>query len=334
MSASIEQHTPIPPSSKEAFPQAWLPYLHENVFLYGLLNETDQGRLRRLVPRFIASKFWEGCAGLCITDEIRVTIAGQACLLVLGFSEYYFEDCKTILLYPGGYLGVEEDPFGTEIDVGHRLGEAHRGGPVVLSWWHACWDGRHRGETNLVLHEFAHKLAERGDPGKGIPPLDDPGDVPRWESVIGKEYEQLVKAAAYHRQTLLDPYGASNPAEFFAVASECFFLRPVELRRRHAELYQLLAEWYRQDPAQWRSDPTIDARTSAAREQYIRHAITECNTALRRYPDHLDTYWHRADHYCSLGEFDKALADYTHLLQKVRRAHVRGGLLRARLGLL
>jgi Mlc titration factor MtfA (ptsG expression regulator)/Tfp pilus assembly protein PilF len=320
MSSSLEEHTPIPPFSQEAFPQAWLPYLHENVFLYGLLSEKDQARLRWLLPRFIASKFWEGCAGLNVTDEIRVTIASQACLLVLGFNGYCFEDCKTILVYPGGYLGVEEDPFGTESDIAHRLGEAHRSGPVVLSWWHACWDGRHLGDTNLVLHEFAHKLAERGDRRQGIPPLDNPADTPRWKSVIGKEYEQLVEDAAYQRPTLLDPYGAKSRTEFFAVASECFFLHPREMRRRHSELFQLLAEWYRQDPAQWRSDSLADAQADEAHVQYFRHAIAECDTALRRYPDRFKTHWHRASCYESLGEFDKALVDYTRLLQLVPKS--------------
>lgn len=320
MNSSLEQHTPISPSPEDAFPQAWLPYLRDNVFLYGLLSESEQARLRWLLPRFIESKFWEGCAGLRITDEIRVTIAAQACLLVLGFNGYCFEDCKTILVYPGGYLGVEDDPFSTDSDVAHRLGEAHRGGPVVLSWWHAGWDGRHRGDTNLVLHEFAHKLAERGDPRQGIPPLDDPAETERWEAVIGKEYEQLVEDADHQRPTLLDPYGASSRAEFFAVASECFFLHPVEMRRRHLGLYQLLVGWYHQNPAEWRHDSLTDAREDEAHEQYLRHAIIECDTALRRYPDHFETYWHRAGCYWSLGEFDKALADYMRLLQLVPKS--------------
>jgi Mlc titration factor MtfA (ptsG expression regulator)/Tfp pilus assembly protein PilF len=321
MSSPNQQDTgiPLPP---ETFPQAWLTYLQENVVLYGLLPPADQDRLRRLVPRFIESRFWEGCCGLRITDEIRVTIAAQACLLVLGFDDYCFEDCKTILVYPGGYLGIEEDQLGFEVNAGHRLGEAHHGGPVVLSWWHACWGGRHRGTTNVVLHEFAHKLAERGDLKTGIPPLDDPSDFPRWESVLGKEYEQLREDAVYERPTLLDPYGASSPAEFFAVASECFFLRPLEMRRLHPQLYQLLAEWYRQDPAEWPIDAAADARSEEAHEQYLRHAIAECDAALRHDPDYRPAYWHRAECCSSLGEFDKALADYTHLIQLVPKGEL------------
>lgn len=317
MSTSSQQDTRLLSPEEEILPPKWLTYLQENVFLFGLLPPEDRVRLCRLVPRFIESKFWEGCAGLRITEEICLTIAAQACLLVLGCDDYCFEDCKTILVYPGGYLGIEEDQLGTKKNTGHRLGEAHHGGPVVLSWWHASWGGRHRGHTNVVLHEFAHKLAERGDPHTGIPPLDDPRDLPRWETVFQKEYEQLLEDAAYDRPTLLDPYGASHPVEFFAVASECFFLRPVEMRRRHPQLYQLLAEWYRQDPAGWNIDAAAEARTEEAHEQYLRHEIAECDAALRHDPDYRTAYWHRADCYRELGDFDKALADYTHLIQLV-----------------
>jgi Mlc titration factor MtfA (ptsG expression regulator)/regulator of sirC expression with transglutaminase-like and TPR domain len=269
------------------------------------------------VPRFVESKFWEGCAGLQITDEIRVTIAGQACLLVIGFDDFCFEDLKTILVYPGGYLGLEEDQLGIANNAGHRLGEAHYGGPVVLSWWHASWGGRQRGYTNVVLHEFAHKLAERGDRKIGIPPLDDPRDVPRWKSVFSMEYAQLLEDAEYERPTVLDPYGANNPVEFFAVASECFFLRPAEMRRRHPALYQLLAAWYRQDPAEWSIDAAAADRTKEAYEQYLRHAVAECDAALRRDSDYRPAYWHRADCNRELAEFDQALADYTQLIERV-----------------
>ena len=319
MNPSLE--TPVPdPSTEDTFPEAWLPYLDENVFLYGLLSPDDRARLRWLVPRFIESKFWEGCAGLRITDEIRVTIAGQACLLLLGLDGYCFEGLQTILVYPGGYLGVAEDQLGREINSGHRLGEAHTDGPIVLSWWHACWGGRHRGQTNVVLHEFAHKMAERGDWKTGLPPLDDPRDIERWRKVFASEHEQLIEDAEYNRPTVLRPYGATNPVEFFAVASEAFFLQPVALRRRHPQLYQLLAEWYRQDPAEWRIDADAAARTRQAEDLYHRHTLAECDAALRRYPDYHEAYWQRAESYCWLGEFGKAIADYTQLLQLVPRA--------------
>src|SRR6266567_2410652 len=124
------------------FPEAWLPHLHRNVFLYRLLPEAQQARLGDVVRVLVAEKFWEGCAGLEMTDEIKVTIAGQAGLLVLGLDDYYFDELKTVLIYPGGFLSRYEDPLGREGEVRRVLGQAAHGGPVVLSWWDACWGGR------------------------------------------------------------------------------------------------------------------------------------------------------------------------------------------------
>ncbi len=224
-----------------------------------------------------------------------MTIAGQACLLVLGFEGYCFEDQKSILVYPSGYLGI--DPVEAVNWPDHRLGESHKRGPVVLSWWHARWGGQYWYLHNVVLHEFAHKLAEMGDPHAGMPPLDDP------------------RQADYRRPTLLDPYGAASPAEFFAVASECFFLRPAALGQRHPVLYQILAEWYRQDPARWRVDEAAAAREEEAEEEDLRHTLIECNAVLKRFPNHLGSYRQRAACWAALGEFDNALADYSRLIE-------------------
>jgi Mlc titration factor MtfA (ptsG expression regulator) len=244
---------PIRPGEHDApdgtFPDAWLAYLRDNVILYRLLSEAEQARLRDLVPRFIAGKYWEGCAGLRVTDEMKVTVAGQACLLLLGWDDYCFEELKTILLYPAGYLGVIPDELGREDRVEPRLGEAHWQGPVVLSWRDVLRDGRCMGEENLVLHEFAHKLAEQGDSTLGIPPVEDAEQAERWKEVLRAEFHRLRREIAEGQPTLLRPYGAANRAEFFAVATECFFLQPSALRERHGELYDLLAGWYRQDPA-------------------------------------------------------------------------------------
>ncbi|HEV3256897.1 MAG TPA: zinc-dependent peptidase [Gemmataceae bacterium] len=299
----------------DPFPQTWLAYLHQNVFLYRLLSEADQGKLRAALRLVIAEKFWEGCAGLQVTDEMRVTVAGQACLLVLGFEDYYFDELKTILLYPGGYLGRDEDPLGKADRFSFRLGEAHRRGPVVLSWWQACWDGRRLGRTNLVLHEFAHKLAELGDPAVGMPNIEDPVLAERWEDVTRAEYERLVEDADCERPTLLHPYGASNRAEFFAVLTESFFLKPGALRRQHPALYELLADWYRQDPAGRLVDEAVPSQAQDAEQQYARHVIAECGSAIRRYPDHVDAYRQRARWYCELGEFASALADCDALIR-------------------
>ena len=298
----------------QPFPVEWRAILEQNVLLYRTLPETEQAKLRELVQEFVAGKVWEGCAGLVMTDEIRVTIAAQACLLVLGFEDYCFDEVQSILVYPGGFLAT--DPTEDTEWVAQLSGVAHHGGPVILSWWDARWDGRRGGQTNLVIHEFAHKLAELGDPAAGTPPIEDADFEQRWEEVMAAEYRQLCEAADYDRPTLLDHYGASNRAEFFAVATECFFLQPVQLRHRHAGLYQVLAEWYRQDPAaQVVSDEDESARADLAEHEYNQHVIAECTVAIRQRPDHAPVYRSRALYYVEEREHEKAVADYTALIR-------------------
>lgn len=296
---------PIPPE--------WLAVLENNVLLYRRLPEVDRARLHDALRVFIAEKSWEGCNGLTVTDEMCVTVAAQACLLALGWGDYYFEGLHTVLLYPGSFLAPSryDDPE----DMQWRLGEAHHRGPVVLSWWHTRWDSRRLGQSNLVLHEFAHKLAELGDWDTGMPPTVNAAVRARWEEIVGTEYKRLVEAADYGRPTLLDQYGATSRAEFFAVATEMFFLQPTRFRRRHPELYQLLADVYRQDPSAWAPlGPAVTAHSQAADREYAEHALAECTAALRLRPDFTDAYRWRADHYVERGEYDKALADYTEVI--------------------
>jgi Mlc titration factor MtfA (ptsG expression regulator)/Tfp pilus assembly protein PilF len=300
----------------EPFPEDWLGFLHENMFLYRTLSEGEQSRLRDALRILLAEKYWEGCGGLTLTDEIRVTIAAWAALLVLGFEGYYFDELQTILVYPGGFL-VSSDHFDDESErVGVHLGEAHHRGPVVLSWWEARWDGRRPGTRNVVVHEFAHKLAELGDPQAGLPPIDDPELEPRWREVVAKEYRRLREDADYERRTLLDHYGASSEPEFFAVATECFFLQPIPLRHRHPELYAVLAAWSRQDPAaRRRPAPEDAAQARRAEQEYAAHVISECSAAIGRRPRFGDAYRARADYYVEQGEYDKAIADYSKVLR-------------------
>jgi Mlc titration factor MtfA (ptsG expression regulator)/Tfp pilus assembly protein PilF len=295
------------------FPEPWLATLRDNVLLYRTLGEAEQARVRDLVRVFVAEKTWLGCAGLDVTDEVRVTIAGQACVMLLGLGDYCFDEVKTVVVYPGGYLSLREDSLGGPDEVRMMLGEAHYEGPVVLSWWEARWDGRRLGEKNVVIHEFAHKLAQLDDPWARRPPVPDVELARRWKEVMDREYEKLVDDAAYDRPTLLDPYGAENKAEFFAVVSECFFLRPVAMRGRHRELYELLARWYGQDPSgpMAASAAWAGAESDAAEEEYTRHAVAECSAAIRHRPAYVEAYRDRAVHYCDLGDYDKALADCT-----------------------
>jgi Mlc titration factor MtfA (ptsG expression regulator)/Flp pilus assembly protein TadD len=289
-------------------PESWLGYVLDNVFLYRLLSEEEQARLHVAVNVFVAEKNWEGCAGLHVTDEVRVTIAAQAGLLLLGFEGYYFDDVDSILVYPGGYLAC--DPLEADESPQHRLGEAHYDGPVVVSWWQALWDGRRAGRHNLVLHEFAHQLTRHGDRRNGVPPIDDPELERRWRKVFSQEYRRLGEADRYGRHTLLDPYGATNRAEFFAVATECFFLQPAALRAEHPRLYAVLSTWFCQDPAARRLPSAEDqAGVERATQEYEEHILAECSAAIRLRPNDAALYLNRAGRYADRGEYEKALAD-------------------------
>jgi Mlc titration factor MtfA (ptsG expression regulator) len=237
----------------EPFPPAWLEYLRRNVAHYQFLSPAEQAKLRDDLRVFVAEKTWEGCGGLTITDEVRVTIAAQACLLVLAMEHNYFDRVLSVLVYPHGYRAVGErlGPDGQVHAGGEgRLGEAWYRGPVILSWEEVRHDGRHpcRGK-NVVFHEFAHQLDMLDGVINGTPPLRGAAERRRWREVMSAEYERLVRASEHGRATLLDQYGATNVAEFFAVCTECFFDRPVEMSHRHPELYDLLRSYYRQDPA-------------------------------------------------------------------------------------
>jgi Mlc titration factor MtfA (ptsG expression regulator) len=235
------------------FPPDWLAYLRKNVTHFQYLSEEEQARLRDDLCIFIAEKHWEGCGGLKITDEIKVTIAAQACLLVLGMKHNYFDRVLSILVYPRSYRAqARDDPRYDPIydESSARLGEAHYRGPVVLSWEEVLKDGRQPATRhNLVIHEFAHQIDFLDGVVNGTPPLKDEAQAKRWHDVMTDEYQGLIRESEIGRATLLDQYGTTNEAEFFAVATECFFNQPVALAQRHSRLYDLLREYFRQDPA-------------------------------------------------------------------------------------
>jgi Mlc titration factor MtfA (ptsG expression regulator)/Zn-finger nucleic acid-binding protein len=219
---------------------------------YAMLTETEQARLRDDLRVFVAEKTWEGCGGLTITDEIKVTIAAQACLLLLGIEHDYFSRVLSILVYPTTYRSAEgEIGSGGVVHEGvGRLGEAWYGGPVVLSWESVQSGGQNaRDGRNVVFHEFAHQLDFLDGWIDGTPPLHSPAQYRKWHEVMTAEYERLVKESGRNKVTLLDVYGATNPAEFFAVATECFFEKPVHMERQHPRLYDVLREYFRQDTA-------------------------------------------------------------------------------------
>ena len=234
----------------EEFPPAWLQLL-ERLPFYAALDERGRQRIRDDARVLVAEKNWEGCGGLKLTDEIQLTIAAQASLLLLNIEHEYYRDVTSILVYPAAYRTMPTRGADGVVREGQaNLGEAWRRGPVVLSW-----DDARRGAVdpkdghNLVFHEFAHKLDMLDGAADGTPPLGDDDLLRRWVETMTAEFGALRAAAERGRATLLDAYGATNPAEFFAVATECFFEKSAALQRRHPGLYDLLRGYYHQDPA-------------------------------------------------------------------------------------
>lgn len=244
----------------QPFPSTWNEIIEANVFHDQQLDVAQRARLRQLVAIFVAEKNWEGCHGLTIRDEIKVTIAAQACLLVVALDEVYFDHVLSILVYPTAYVGpqTEISRAGVVIEGGQaRLGEAWYRGPVVLSWADALAGGRHEQPGhNLVLHEFAHQLdMMNGRCVDGTPQLQNPSQYQRWGEVLEPEFERLVSDCAQGRRGFIDCYGATNVGEFFAVLTESFFERPVALREHHAATYEVLRDFYQLDPASWSAPP-------------------------------------------------------------------------------
>lgn len=234
-------------------PSSWLEILAENFAPFAELPDDKKSRLTDDMRIFIAEKEWEGCGGLELTDEMRVTVAAHACRLVLGLDMDYYRQVLSILIYPTGYKVREQVPLGGGMvleGTGERLGEAHHRGPVLLAWGDVLEAARNPGRgENLVYHEFAHKIDMLNGAADGVPPIDNVDLVNRWLRVLPAELNRLRRDSEAGRPTLLDPYGATNEAEFFAVATECFFDLPDEMEVQHPRLYDLWREFYHQDPA-------------------------------------------------------------------------------------
>lgn len=236
-----------------AFPDAWKQWTRRAVPAYDRLSERERIKLQDDIRLFVGEKHWEGCGGLDLADEIRVTISAQACLLVLGLDYELFDRVTSILVYPDAFRAPETEAISDYVvEEGERelSGLAHYRGEVVLSWAEIVEAIENpENACSLVLHEFAHKLDARDGRFDGTPILESRGQLSRWAAVMTEAYEGLRAAADRNEKTLLDPYGTKDEAEFFAVATECFFVLPSELRSQHPGLYGLLRDCFHQDPA-------------------------------------------------------------------------------------
>ena len=237
------------------FPEQWSAILKRRLPFISTLPSAQRERLENLIKLFIADKQFIGCAGQQIDDDIRVTIAAQACLLILHNPSAHYQKLRAILVYPSTFIATREvrDHLGL-VSTRHStlLGESWDQGKVVLAWDNVeagvrnLHDGR-----NVVFHEFAHQLDSESGSTNGAPLLRTRGAYKSWAQVLQWEFERLQKARLHHKQSLLDEYGASNPAEFFAVATETFFEKGKAMRANHRQLYDELAAFYQVDPADW-----------------------------------------------------------------------------------
>jgi Mlc titration factor MtfA (ptsG expression regulator) len=238
---------------RRVFPLKWLSIVVNNVPYYRRLPEQDKAELRRHIMIFLSEKRFEGCGGLKITDEIRLTIAAQACVLLLHRRTDYYPGLLSILVYPNAFLAHREQhlPSGVVVEDSQPLeGQSQRRGPVVLSWEDVQRSIADAGDGhNVVFHEFAHQIDSAAGSGDSSEVLRSRSSFLEWAKVLEKDFRKLQREVSGNRQTLLDSYGATDEAEFFAVATEFFFERPAELQKQHPDLYNELKNFYQQDPA-------------------------------------------------------------------------------------
>ncbi len=243
-------------SLSRPLPPAWLALLGQ-LAPYRNLPAVLRTELEGKLKAFLHEKAFIGCDGLVVTDEMRVTIAAQACLLLLNRPTNGYPGLRWIYLFPGEFRS--RIPRRDENGVVHHpdaslAGESWENGRVVLAW-----DSVRRGMArdddgyNVVLHEFAHQLDQESGAADGAPLLYLREDYDTWSKAFGATYAQLCKAVEAGVHTLIDPYGATSPAEFFAVVTELFYERPAALRAQHPALYDAMVHYYRIDPAEgWR----------------------------------------------------------------------------------
>ena len=284
--------------------------MHDNIRHYEYLGPRRRATVEQVVQILVAEKNWVGGAGFNVTDEMKVTVAGQAAILVLGIEEpYYFDGVLSIIVYQGPYRHPKHPGF---IPGATLHGEAWYRGPIVLSWRNVLESGRNAsGGHNLVFHEFAHYLDGLDGEVDGDPPLAGREQEQNWYRVAEAEYLRLVGQARRDEVALLDHYGATNRAEFFAVATECFFEQPQAMQREHAELYAALRDFFRQDPAQWLPDakPKLPERK---RKSEVRRR-TDRLAALRS--ENADTLFTLAVQYFNEGRYRLAAAAATRAIR-------------------
>lgn len=216
------------------------------------LDSSEQARLRRLVRHFVHRKIINGANGYVVDDAARLVIAAQACLLILNLDIKHFSGWREVIVYPGSFVVTHRrvDKVGLVCEKQSELsGEAWLHGPVILSWADVQPDLKHhRPGANVVLHEFAHKLDMLNGVANGMPPLHGNMAMRSWSEVLSEAYATLNNHLEHHQSVAVDPYAATDPAEFFAVFTEVFFEQPLILSKHFPQVYDQFRAYYRQDP--------------------------------------------------------------------------------------
>ena len=240
---------------RKPFPDQWRWILKKQWPLYSRLPEDLRDQLEQLVLVFLERIKIRGVEGLDIDDEIRVLTASQACILLINQKSFFPKKLRSVVIRPKGYTATQHESYGgitseKEIQV---LGQSWENGLVVLSWDNTRSGARNAKDgRNLVIHEFAHQLDQADGRADGAPILGSPEQYAKWRKVCSRVFTDLQRKIEEGEKTIIDEYGATNPAEFFSVVTETFFEKPFYLKKRRPELYQLFQEYYQIDPLSWK----------------------------------------------------------------------------------
>ncbi|MFK7793803.1 MAG: zinc-dependent peptidase [Gammaproteobacteria bacterium] len=231
----------------------WILLLEDNVTLYKRLPNSFKTQLHGCIQLFLNEKEFIG-RGIEITQQIRLTIAGNACMLLMHGQKRSFPGFTSILVYPDTYVAkqISHDGSLESSEDSHRAGESWFRGPIVLSWGDSLRGSLNAQDGhNVVIHEFAHKLDEQSGSMDGLPVLRENAHYADWANVLGKEFTSLKYRSQRGKNSVMDEYGTVSPPEFFAVASESFFEKSKQMKKKLPDLYEQLSRFYNLDPADW-----------------------------------------------------------------------------------